>query len=545
MTIDPKDHATFDYIVIGGGSAGCVLAGRLSENPDVTVALLEAGPADNSVLIHCPLGIALLAQNGQANWQFETVEQPGLNGRKGYQPRGKVLGGSSSINAMIYVRGQPEDYDHWASLGNPGWGWSDVLPYFKRAEDNARGADAFHAIGGPLHVQDLGQPNPLGQAFVQAGHQAGYAINPDFNGASQEGVGPYQVTHKNGERHSAAKAYLTPHLGRPNLRVFTGALTTRILLKDQRATGVEFVSQGQTQQLLARKEVLLSAGAIASPQILMLSGIGPRQHLAQMGINPLHDLPGVGENLHDHLDVIQQVHAPAATESIGITLSGVWALLKGVFEWRSHRTGPLTSNVAETGGFIKSSAAEKTPDLQLHFVIAKLENHGRTTVLGHGYSCHLCVLRPKSRGSLRLDSKDPQAVPRIDPNFLGHPDDVGQLVQGFKIMRKILGQAALQKHGGQETAASANATSDAQIEQFIRNKADTIYHPVGTCRMGADGMAVVDAQLRVHGIASLRVVDASIMPQIVSGNTNAPTIMIAEKAADMIRTAAAAGCVKP
>jgi choline dehydrogenase-like flavoprotein len=525
----------FDYIIVGAGSAGCVLAARLSQDPQVRVALLEAGSADKSVLIHCPLGMAVMAQTGQSNWKFDTVPQAGLNGRRGYQPRGKVLGGSSSLNAMIYIRGQREDYDHWAAEGNSGWSFDEVLPYFKRAEDNARGADAFHGAGGPLHVMDLTSPNVLGPQFIEAGRQAGFAVNTDFNGASQEGVGMYQVTHKNGERHSVAKAYLTPHLNRPNLQVITEAHTSKIMIEDQRAVGVEFICNGQRKQVRATREVLLCAGALQSPQILMLSGIGPKAHLLAHGITPLHDLPGVGQNLHDHMDVVQMLDAPQLKESIGISLGGSLKTLQGISEWRNQRTGMLTSNVAEAGGFIKSEASEATPDLQLHFVIAKIVNHARTLVLGHGVSCHMCVLRPLSRGSVQLASADPMAAPLIDPNFLGEPDDLQRLIKGFKLMRKLLQQPAIASLGAKESQRSALAQTDQDIEQFIRNYGDTIYHPVGTCRMGSGAMDVVDSQLKVHGIAGLRVVDASIMPRIISGNTNAPTIMIAEKAADMIK----------
>jgi choline dehydrogenase-like flavoprotein len=528
----------YDYIIVGGGSAGCVLAARLSEDPDTSVCLIEAGPADNNVLIHCPAGLALLAQTSQANWGFQTVPQPGLDGRRGYQPRGKVLGGSSSVNAMIYLRGQHEDYDAWAAAGNPGWGWRDVLPYFKRAEHNERGADAFHGHGGPLNVMDLRSPNRFGPIFIQAAKQAGYPHNRDFNGERQEGFGMYQVTHKGGERCSAAKAYLTPNLGRRNLQVLTGAQVLRVMMEGRRAVGVELREGGATRTLQARREVLLSAGALQSPQLLMLSGIGPGADLQKHGIAVAHDLPGVGRHLHDHIDVVQIVNAPHLKDLFGLSLTGAWHALQGIFEWRRRRSGMLTTNFAEAGGFIRSQMDQPQPDLQLHFVIGKLVDHGRKTVFGHGYSCHVCLLQPKSRGHLTLASSDPLAAPLIDPAFFSERDDMDRLIRGFKLMRRILQQPAIAGYRGRELKASAAAVSDADIESFIRSRADTIYHPVGTCRMGNGSDDVVDAQLKVHGIDALRVVDASIMPRIVSGNTNAPTIMIAEKAAEMIRQAA-------
>jgi choline dehydrogenase-like flavoprotein len=525
----------FDYIVIGGGSAGCVLAARLTEDPAVSVCLVEAGPADKSVLIHCPAGLAVLAQTTQANWAFQTVPQPGLNGRRGYQPRGKVLGGSSSINAMCYVRGPREDYDRWAAEGNAGWGFDDLLPYFKKSEHNERGADAWHGTGGPLNVMDLRSPNRFGPVFVDAAAQAGYPRNTDFNGPTPEGVGLYQVTQKNGERGSVAKAYLTPNLGRSNLTVMTGAHTTRVLMEGERAVGVEVRVDGALQQLKARREVLLSAGALQSPQLLMLSGIGPGAQLQKHGIAVVHDAPGVGANLHDHVDVVQVVDTPGLSELFGLSLPGAVNALRGIFEWRRARTGMLTTNFAEAGGFIKSHPDEPLPDLQLHFVIGKLIDHGRKPSFGHGYSCHVCLLRPKSRGALTLASSDPFTAPLIDPNFLGERDDLVKMVRGFKLMRAILGQPALAGYRGRELPASAVAQTDAQIEEFIRGHADTIYHPVGTCRMGTGERDVVDAQLRVRGVQGLRVVDASIMPSIVGGNTNAPVIAIAEKAADLIK----------
>ncbi len=532
-------RAMFDYIVIGGGSAGCVLAGRLSADPAVRVCLLEAGPADTSALIHCPAGLAGLGRAKALNWDQHTTPQPGLGGRRGLQPRGRVLGGSSSINAMIYVRGQPADYDHWAQeAGNPGWGWAEVLPYFLRAEHNERGANAWHATGGPLNVADLQLPHRVARAFVEAGVQAGHLRNADFNGASQEGVGLYQVTHRGGERFSAAKAYLTPHRSRPNLRVETGARATRILFDGaggRRAVGVEFLQGGALHTVRARREVLLSAGALLSPQLLMLSGIGPAAQLQRHGIAVRHDLPGVGEHLHDHPDVVQVMDTPALTDLFGLSLAGARNLLGGVREWRARRTGLLTTNFAEAGGFIKSRPEEAAPDLQLHFVIAKLLDHGREWSWGHGYSCHVCLLQPRSRGRVTLASADPHALPLVDPAFFADADDLRRMVQGVRRMREILVQPALSALGGRELARSAGAQSDEQIARFIARHADTVYHPVGSCRMGPGPLDVVDAQLRVHGVQGLRVVDASVMPRIVSGNTNAPTIMIAEKAVDGLR----------
>lgn len=531
----------YDYVIVGGGSAGCVLANRLSADPGVRVCLLEAGKADTSPFIHIPAGMAAILPTRHVNWAFETVPQPGLNNRRGYQPRGKTLGGSSSINAMIYIRGHRSDYDHWAALGNRGWSFDEVLPYFKRSENQERGADAYHGAGGPLNVADLRSPNLIDEAFIEAGESAGHPHNRDFNAAEQAGVGRYQVTQKDGERCSAAKAFLKPVMDRPNLMVITRAQVTRVLFEGRRAVGVAYSHGGREQQVRAEAEVILSAGALQSPQILLLSGVGPAQELQRHGIPVVHELPGVGENLHDHIDYVAcfKSKAPPARELFGFSAAGAARLVRAMAEYRRSHTGMLTTNFAEAGGFLGAEPDSGAPQFQLHFVTGIVDDHSRKLHLGHGYSCHVCLLRPRSRGSVRLRDASWKRPPLIDPNFLGDERDLQDMVTGYKLMREILDAAPLRKYAGRDIY-TANARTDAGIAEAIRQRADTVYHPVGSCRMGDDEMAVVDDALRVRGLAGLRVVDASIMPTLMGGNTNAPTIMIGEKAADMILGRAAA-----
>lgn len=555
---------TYDYIIVGGGSAGCVLASRLTENPDVSVCLIETGPPDKSPLIHIPAMYAFLVnEKGESEfaYQYDTVPQKefstvtikegsarvsdNLGGtyqipqdiqehRKGFQPRGKTLGGSSSINGMLYVRGHKWDYDHWSNLGNQGWSYDDVLPYFKKSENNEVFTNHLHGQNGPLNVAGLQHDNPFTRSFIEAGSKL-YKENDDFNGEEQEGVGIYQVTQKNGRRCSAAVAFLTEAKKRKNLSILTETTVDKVNFENLVARSVSCIKKGSSFEINANKEIILSGGAYGSPTILLRSGIGDQSYLNSKEIDCVVDLKGVGENLQDHLDYITS-HRVDSWDLMGapfrsgkFTLRAPLELLKLFF----NNTGMFTSPLAEGGAFLKTEKHLEIPDIQLHFVVGMVEDHGRAEIWGNGFSCHMCLLRPKSIGTVKIASKNPDDDPLIDPNYLSNREDIATMVKGYKIMMEIMNSEPLAQY--QNIRYPININDDKAIESAIRTRADTIYHPVGTCKMGHDEMSVVDDKLRVKGVKNLRVVDASIMPTLVGGNTNAPTIMIAEKASDMIK----------
>jgi len=472
-------------------------------------------------------------QTPKTNWGFETVSQPGLNGRRGYQPRGKGLGGSSAVNGMVYIRGNAWDYDNWAAMGCTGWAYADVLPYFRNAENSVHGANEFHGDSGPLWVSEQRSPNPGSLDFVEAGASLQIPRNDDFNGARQEGIGLFQVTQHNGERWSAARAFVEPAVAEGRLHVITDATAERVVFDGSRASGVAYMRGGKSHVVRARRAVILAGGAFGTPQLLMLSGIGPADHLREHGIAVQVDRPDVGGNLQDHLDYSAAFECDD-TRFLGQSLTGLWNSARAVLEWFRSRTGAMTSNYAEAGGFLKIDPDAPAPDIQLHFFPVALEDHGRTVVKAHGYSGHVCVLRPESKGTVRLASANASDAPLIDPQFLSDPRDLELLKKGVKAMYRIMEAPPLRNYKGQDRHPFDFA-DDAALEALIRNRADTIYHAVGTARMGADADAVCDPQLRVRGVEALYVADASIMPKLVSGNTNAPSIMIGERCADFVR----------
>jgi choline dehydrogenase len=527
------DIAEFDYVIVGAGSAGCVLANRLSADGKHSVLLLEAGPKDSNLWIHVPLGYGKLFKEKTVNWMYQTEPEPGLNGRQVFQPRGKVLGGSSSINGLLYVRGQHEDYDRWRQHGNTGWGFDDVLPYFKKAEDQQRGADDFHGAGGPLPVSDMLHADPLSGAFIKAAIEAGIPDNPDFNGATQEGAGWFQTTTRNGRRASTARSYLRPAKGRRNLHIETAALAQRILFDGRRAAGIEYRQNGALRTARARREILISSGAYNSPQLLQLSGVGPAELLKSHGIDVVFDAPGVGNDLQDHMQVriVMRCAQPITLNDI---LNHPGRRIMAGARYAAFRKGPLTIAAGTSGAFFKTDPRLASPDVQIHFLPFSTDKMGEKLHPYSAFSASVCQVRPESRGSLRIKSADPMAAPEIRINYLATETDRTVNVEGLKILRRILAAPALKPYVVEESEPGAKVTSDEDLLAFCRQRGSTVYHPTSTCRMGNDLLAVVDQRLRLRGIEGLRVVDASVMPDLVSGNTNAPVIMIAEKASDMI-----------
>ena len=535
----PQEQQHYDYIIVGAGSAGCALAYRLSREASRKVLLLEAGPRDNNPMIHVPLGFAFTMKNESVSWCYETDPEPNMNGRKLSWPRGKVIGGTSSINGMVYIRGQREDYDHWEALGNTGWSYEEVLPYFKRCEHKAEGGNAFHGYGGPLWVQEVKKTDKLELAhlFIQASVQTGLSFNEDFNGASQEGAGYYQLNIRNGLRQSTARTYLAQCESRPNLTLETSAMTNRVLIDEGRAVGVEYShkkgKKTTTKTAYANSEVILCGGVVNSPQLLELSGIGNSEQLQPLGIKMHKDLPGVGENLQDHLTINIQHGMQKVTTFYEETRA--MSMIKNVFKFFFRRRGLLTHPASQAGVFFRSSENEATPDAQIHFAPAASETDSKGNLkTAPGTTATVCHLRPESRGNVHIRSTDPAVYPNIRAMYLSTENDRNAMIAAVRRVRNIFAAPALDSYRRDEIRPGREVQSDEDILEFIRNEAESVYHPVGTCKMGSDDMAVVDQRLRVHGIQSLRVADASIMPTITSGNTNAASVMIGEKCADML-----------
>ncbi|MFT6904421.1 MAG: choline dehydrogenase [Oleiphilaceae bacterium] len=526
----------FDYIIIGAGSAGSVLANRLSENREHSVLLLEAGPKDSSHLIKIPGAFAYFMFSKKYNWRYETESIADIrHGQPLFCPRGKTLGGSSAINAMVYVRGHPSDYDHWESMGNTGWGFNQMLPYFKKSETNERGADNYHGDQGPIYVSNTQNTYPLNECFLEASQQSGFPLNNDFNGADLEGAGYFQFTIKNGERCGVSSAYLEPAKTRENLFIECQAFVNKIIVEDKTAKAVEFDQNNETHLVKANKEIILCGGSFNSPQTLMLSGIGPKGELEELGIDVVHHLPGVGKNLQEHVDACVLVESKLK-DGFSTSPSGLLKMLPDTLKYFTSKKGNLANSITQAGAFLKSSPEVEVPDIQMHFVPLLFDDCGRDLSLlsKHGYSLHVCVLRPKSRGKVSLKSLDPREPVKIDFNFFSDSEDAKVLVNGIRVARKILASPAFDAHRGKEMHPGAEVESDEDILQKCKDKLGLVYHPTGTCKMGQDAMAVVDHELKVHGVNKLRVVDCSVMPTLVSGNTNGPIIAMAEKAADMI-----------